>query len=124
MKNMHHYILQTNLVECKLSIYLNNCYKNKFLSASIYSSDKYFICNIFNNQLQSIYSLQLSSSSQEELKLTVYKRQHFLNNFVDKNIIFLLFIYFINDFKFYHNIYKLLMRIYITLSDLTVKERT
>ena len=77
---------------------------------------------IFNRQRQKYRFVNQLIIIKKELKIQYYERVKIIK-ILKSNILSLSFIYFINDFDLYRNIYRNLIDIYFTISTLTLLKR-
>lgn len=90
-------------------------YNNAFLLQR-YVSNNIFICRFILNKRNWLQFFAYFSSLKAELKLNTYNREYFLNHFdVVKNnkCIFLFYFFFLNEFEFYRNFYRNLIKMYL-----------
>jgi len=100
VKSSFHYVYKINIVRHKKSVYFDYNFEKKDQSTNN-ASETYLIQYIVNLFYYSLHSIQLFNSSHKELKIAVYNRKHFVSEFKFIKTLFLLFIFFIDEFDLY-----------------------
>ncbi len=100
------------------SIILNYSSENKTTDQSALLQHDALRLRFIINEADAIQRLCYSALLQDELKLRIYERQHFVKNFDwqrDNQCLSVSLLMFINDFDLYCNFYRSLMRIYLII---------
>lgn len=113
-----HFVYKINVIRQEASVYLNYKFKEKNQSVNDIQ-ETYFVQYVVSLVLCTLCSLQLSVSLHNELKITAYDRDYFVDEFIFKKTLSLLFILFIDEFSLYQNIYQSLMKIYLLIAELS-----
>ena len=102
-----------NTINRHVNIYFNRKYDlNENDNEKIYENNKYFIKRMINLNFHIVRFVQYMYSIKKKLKILKYEREY-LKKIVTKFYIFLLYIFFINDFEIHKNMYRILKTFYI-----------
>ena len=101
---------------------LNYDFENSKINNRIVESESNFLIKkiLKNSILRFICHI---SSLRAELKIKKFIRNHFVKNFDRQECIFVSLLIFIDDFEFYRNSYRTLMKIYVIVTALIFKKR-
>ena len=102
-----------NLINRHVNIYFNRKYDvNENANETIYENNKYFIKRIVNLNSYVVRPLQYIHSIKKKLKIQQYER-NYLKKIVTKFHTSFLYLFFINNFEIYRNMYRFLKAFYV-----------
>lgn len=105
-------------------IMINRSNQKKF----IISIEQMFVRRIFNFQKRMLRFLINFNFMRTKLKIQKFIKQHFVNKFdifhTNHFVIFLFLFMFINEFDFYRNMYRTLMKFYVNIISFNFRKRT
>ena len=132
VENQFFYFQEEQMSAFIKDVHLNYFFFNRVQNQnqqSIRRSDHLFVRRVYNSDMKVLRSLCQTHFIREELKLSIYTRQHFVQNF-DKSkfssvrCVSLSLLTFIDEFELYCNMYKTLMSMYVMFAAFSFRERT